>query len=123
MFEDKILKDFLENAVRKAKVEIKEKGVLTVENALPLLLDSQYNHIVHLTEDIGKINFRLDKVDERLGRVEGRLNGVEGSIIGLEGKIGGLEGSLSSMKYWFMFSIGFLGLVLPLLISLILKVK
>jgi hypothetical protein len=35
---------------KKALNEIKEKGVITMENALPILLHSQYNHILHLEE-------------------------------------------------------------------------
>ncbi len=46
--EDEILQNFLNNAVKKARKQIEEEGQLTVENAIPLLLQSQFNHILHL---------------------------------------------------------------------------
>ena len=50
MVEDEFLQEFLAKAVEDVKQQIKETGTLTVENAIPLLLHSQYNHILHLEE-------------------------------------------------------------------------
>ncbi|MDI6704157.1 MAG: hypothetical protein QME40_05775, partial [bacterium] len=55
MFEDEVLKEFLEKAYEDAKREIKEKGILTIQLAIPLLLRSQYNHITHLDEEVTTI--------------------------------------------------------------------
>jgi pyruvate/2-oxoacid:ferredoxin oxidoreductase beta subunit len=52
MMDEEILEEFLNNAVEKAKEEIKNTGKLSVENAVPLMLKNQYNHIRHLENHI-----------------------------------------------------------------------
>jgi hypothetical protein len=52
MMDEEILEEFLNNAVEKAKEEIRNTGKLSVENAVPLMLKNQYNHIRHLENHI-----------------------------------------------------------------------
>ena len=74
--EDTIIDDFLENAVQKARQNIKEKGRIETEDAIPLILKLQYNHIAHLREDmVTKTEFNAFKQ-----YVEYQFNGLESEI-------------------------------------------
>lgn len=53
--EDEILKAFLEKASHRAMDEINNKGTLSEENAIPLLLKNQFNHIAHLDMQLKKM--------------------------------------------------------------------
>jgi len=50
--EDELIASILEASAEKAKKQIREKGVITLNDAIPLLLLGQYNHIKHLDERI-----------------------------------------------------------------------
>ena len=92
MFEDdEVLKGFLENAVHNAKEQIKREGKLTTENAVPLLLKAQFNHIVHLDLEIsnlrnlmdtrfiemeGRFDARFEKIDQRFEKIEGKFDKI-----------------------------------------------
>jgi hypothetical protein len=102
MFEDEILKQFLAKAVEDAKKEIKDTGSLAIKNAIPLLLHSQYNHILHLEEKMA--------TKDDLQELEGRLTS----------KICGLESMIKSNRYWMIYGFTFLALVFTLL-SIFLK--
>ncbi len=52
MIEDHFLNEFLENRVQKAKENIQQKGRLETEDAIPLMLKSQFNHIAHLEQEM-----------------------------------------------------------------------
>lgn len=92
MVNDEILEKFLNNAVEKAKEQIEKEGKLTVENAIPLLLQSQYNHILHLdqelsllrksfSEQFGKIDERFEKMEGRFEKINNRMNWLFGITI------------------------------------------
>jgi hypothetical protein len=69
-----ILLKFLERKCREAEKEIEEKGVLSDDKAIPLLLKSQFNHIAHLDSEITALrelmDRRFEQVDRRFERVE-----------------------------------------------------
>ncbi len=52
IIEDEILAKFLDNAASKAKRNIEEHGTLSTEDAIPLMLKSQFNHIAHLEQQM-----------------------------------------------------------------------
>jgi len=92
MLEDEVLKDFLEKAVAEARKEIQEKGVLTVQKAIPLLLRTQFNHILHLDQELtalrknmderfGKVDERFEKMDERFEKMDERFEKMEQRIL------------------------------------------
>ncbi len=47
-----ILLKFLEKKCREAEEEIEKKGTLSYDNAIPLLLKTQFNHIAHLDMEL-----------------------------------------------------------------------
>jgi len=64
-----ILLKFLERKCREAEKEIEEKGVLSDDKAIPLLLKSQFNHIAHLDAEITALRELLDKRFERVEKI------------------------------------------------------
>ena len=51
-FEDELISAFLTKSTEKARQKIADEGTLFTENAIPLMLKSQYNHIAHLDEQM-----------------------------------------------------------------------
>ena len=51
-FEDELISAFLTKSTEQARSQIADKGNLSMENAIPLMLKSQYNHIAHLDEQM-----------------------------------------------------------------------
>ena len=76
-----ILLKFLERKCREAEKEIEEKGVLSDDKAIPLLLKSQFNHIAHLDSEITALRELMDKrfeqVDKRFEQVDKRFEQIE----------------------------------------------
>ena len=68
-----ILLKFLEKKCREAEKEIEEKGTLSDENAIPLLLKTQFNHIAHLDMELTTLREMMDKRFEHLERIIARL--------------------------------------------------
>ena len=65
MFEDQFLNDFIDNAVNRARNNIQQKGKLETEDAIPLMLKSQFNHIAHLEMDMltkTEFDFKFNQV-------------------------------------------------------------
>lgn len=62
--EDEILMEFLEKAATKGREEIQTKGTLSAENAIPLMLKSQYNHIMHLDTELTNLREMMVTKDE-----------------------------------------------------------
>jgi hypothetical protein len=91
MFEDEILKQFLAKAVEDAKKQIKDTGTLTIENAIPLLLHSQYNHILHLEEKMAT----KDDIKQ-------------------------LETDIKHLRWLIMYGFGLIAIIVPLSITIIL---
>ncbi len=59
IIEDEILAKFLDNAAAKAMRNIEEQGSLSTEDAIPLMLKSQFNHIAHLEKQmVTKVEFK-----------------------------------------------------------------
>lgn len=52
MVDDEIINSFLDGAVNKAKARLEKEGRLDLEDAIPLMLKSQFNHIRHLEMDM-----------------------------------------------------------------------
>ncbi|MEK7274355.1 MAG: hypothetical protein AAB110_03780, partial [Candidatus Desantisbacteria bacterium] len=48
---DRLLLKLIDNAAKEAVEEIEKRGTLSMEHAIPLLLKSQYNHILHLDKE------------------------------------------------------------------------
>jgi len=69
-----ILLKFLERKCKEAEKEIEEKGVLSDDKAIPLLLKSQFNHIAHLDSEITALrelmDRRFEQVDRRFEQIE-----------------------------------------------------
>jgi hypothetical protein len=69
-----ILLKFLERKCKEAEKEIEDKGVLSDDKAIPLLLKSQFNHIAHLDSEITALRELMDKrfeqIDKRFERIE-----------------------------------------------------
>ncbi len=59
MYDDEILKAILDSAAEKALQKIKKESSISLEEAIPLLLRGQYNHIVHLDKEITEIKSQL----------------------------------------------------------------
>jgi len=76
-----ILLKFLERKCREAEKEIEEKGTLSDDNAIPLLLKTQFNHIAHLDMELTTLREIMDKrfeqVDKRFEQVDKRFEQVD----------------------------------------------
>ncbi len=78
-----ILMKFLDKKVREAEEEVTQKGTLSDEKAIPLILKTQFNHIAHLETEIADIRETMDRrfgemrtgMDRRFERLERNLFG------------------------------------------------
>ncbi len=93
MMDDKILSEFLDNAVQQAKTRIAEDGCLRTEDAVPLMLKSQFNHIAHLERDM------VTRAD---------FNGLKDQFSGLKDQFSGLKDQFSFLKWVIIFGFTFL---------------
>jgi aspartate ammonia-lyase len=62
--EDELIDSILEEAAEKSKKNIQKKGVITLQDAIPLLLRGQFNHIKHLEEHIRYLEENMVTKDE-----------------------------------------------------------
>ncbi len=69
-----ILLKFLDKKVREAETEVTERGILSDDKAIPLILKTQFNHIAHLEDIMDK---RLEQVDKRFEEVDKRFEQVD----------------------------------------------
>ncbi len=60
MVEDEILSAIPDSAAEKALKKIKSKGSISLQEAIPLLLRGQYNHIRHLDQKIEEMATKDD---------------------------------------------------------------
>ena len=96
MMDDQILSEFLDNAVQQAKKRITQEGRLSTEDAIPLMLKSQFNHIAHLEEQmVTKADFNLLK--DQFG--------------GLKDQFGGLKDQFAFVKWVIMLGFTFLAVL------------
>jgi len=76
-----ILLKFLEKKCKEAEREIEEKGTLSDDNAIPLLLKTQFNHIAHLDMELTGLrelmNKKFEQVDKRFEQVDKRFEQVD----------------------------------------------
>ena len=69
-----ILLKFLDNKAREAEEEVTQKGVLSDDKAIPLILKTQFNHIAHLETAVDQ---KFDQVDKRFEQVDKRFEQVD----------------------------------------------
>ncbi len=74
-----ILMKFLDRQVREAEEEITQRGVLSDDKAIPLILKTQFNHIAHLKKMVDE---RFDQMDRRFAQVDVRFGRLERNIFG-----------------------------------------
>ena len=98
MFEEQIIISFLDNAVAKSLENLKQHGQLTTEDAIPLMLKSQFNHIAHLDQEmVTKTEFR-EKFEGMENKITGLSEGMENKITGLRGEMNSLKSEMKSLK-------------------------
>lgn len=72
-----ILVKFLDKRIEDAEKEISTTGTLSEAHAIPLILKSQFNHIVHLETEITELRSLFDKqfitLGERFEKLEARF--------------------------------------------------
>ena len=82
-----ILMKFLDKKAQDAEREITERGTLSEEHAIPLILKSQFNHIAHLDTGITELRVIMDKrfeqVDKRFERLEKNLFAGFGLLVAI----------------------------------------
>ena len=85
-----ILMRFLDRKVLEAEKEVTEKGTLSEDKAIPLMLKMQFNHIQHLEESVndrfGQINQRFEQVNQRFEQVNQRFKEVDKRFDKIEGR-------------------------------------
>ena len=72
-----ILMKFLDRKVREAEEEVTQRGMLSDDKAIPLILKTQFNHIAHLERIVDE---RFEQVDRRFEQVDLRFKELEGRI-------------------------------------------
>jgi hypothetical protein len=81
-----ILMKFLDKKVREAEDEVTQRGTLSDDKAIPLILKTQFNHIAHLEADIGGLRETMDRrfeqVDKRFEQVDARFSRLERNLFG-----------------------------------------
>jgi len=63
-----VLMKFLDKKSKDAEQEISQKGIMSEEHAIPLILRSQFNHIAHLDAELTTFREQVDKRFERMER-------------------------------------------------------
>ncbi len=76
-----ILMKFLDRKANEAAEEVVQKGTLSEDKAIPLMLKMQFNHIAHLEVSVndrfGQINQKFEQVDKRFEQVDKRFEQVD----------------------------------------------
>ncbi len=71
----------MDRKVNEAAEEVTQKGTLSEDKAIPLMLKMQFNHIAHLEESVndrfGQINQKFDQVDRRFEQVDKRFEQID----------------------------------------------
>ena len=99
-FEDELISAFLTKSTEKARQQIADEGKLSTENAIPLMLKSQYNHIAHLDEQmVTKTEFNALKE---------QFNGLKEQFNGLKEQFKGLKDQVGFMKWMIMLGFALL---------------
>ncbi len=74
-----ILMKFLDRKVREAEEEVTQRGMLSDDKAIPLILKTQFNHIAHLESDIAGLR---ETMDRRFERMESRFDRLQRHMLG-----------------------------------------
>jgi len=112
--DDKILENFLENAAKKAKRNISEKGKLDTQDAIALMLRSQFNHIAHLRENmVTKIEFNAFKAEFNAFKAEFNAFKAEFNTFkqNVDYRFSLLESQISFLKWIMMFGFAFIAIL------------
>ena len=112
MVDDEFLQQFLAKAVNDAKQQIREKGTLTIENAIPLLLHSQFNHILHLEREMATKADLKNVLANVLTKDDLRYLATKDDLLAL-------KESIKELKNWLMYGITLLAVFLPLVMWLL----
>ena len=89
-FEDELISAFLTKSTEKARPQIADEGKLSTENAIPLMLKSQYNHIAHLDEQMvtkTEFNGEIKSLKERMV-TKTEFNALKEQFNGLKDQVG-----------------------------------
>ncbi len=104
IIEDEILAKFLDNAAAKAMRNIEEQGSLSTEDAIPLMLKSQFNHIAHLEKQmVTKVEFK--GLENKFQGLENKFQGFKDHFQVLKDQFQGLKDQFSFLKW--VIGIGF----------------
>lgn len=144
MFEDEILQQFLVKAVEDAKKQIKDSGILSVESAIPLLLHSQYNHILHLEEKMAtkddikymtikddikhmatKDDIKYMATKDDISRLEHEIARMDGNMKQIEGTVKHLDGNIKHLQWVIMYGfaiVAIVAIVVPISTTVIIAV-
>ncbi len=90
IIEDEILAKFLDNAASKAKRNIEEHGTLSTEDAIPLMLKSQFNHIAHLEQQM--------VTKEEIKGLENKIQGLKEQFQALKDQFQALKDQFQVLK-------------------------
>jgi flagellar capping protein FliD len=115
---DRILLKLINKAAKEAEKEIEKTGTLTMDRAIPLLLKSQYNHILHLDEELvtirkimderfakmderfAKMDERFTKMDERFTKMDERFTKMDERFAKMDERFGVLSDKISEIYKW-----------------------
>lgn len=105
---DRILIKLIDSAAKQAEEEIEKTGTLSMEHAIPLLLKSQYNHILHLDQELvamrnimdnrfGKMDERFSKMDERFSKMDERFGRMDERFTKMDERFGTMDEKFTGM--------------------------
>ena len=114
--EDELIDSILEAAAEKSKKNIQKKGVITLQDAIPLLLRGQFNHIKHLEEHIRYLEENMVTKDEI------KIVKVEIKNMATKDEIKSIKDEIKMLKWITGFGIAFISLLVALL-SYFLRLK
>ena len=90
-----ILLKFLEKKASEAEREIEDKGVLSDDKAIPLLLRTQFNHIAHLDKELTALrktmNEKFEKIDEKFERMNERFENIDEKFERMNERFGNID--------------------------------
>ena len=121
--EEDIVGAVLDQAVENAKKSIREEKSLTIENTIPLMLKSQYNHLKHLDshmkfleEDMAtKDDIKNMATKDDIKRLEMEINNINMRIDNMNIRIDGLSSQINWIKWALGFGMAFISILMTVL--------
>ncbi len=108
--DDQILSEFLDNAVQQAKSRITQEGRLSTEDAIPLMLKSQFNHIAHLEQEmVTRADF--NGLKDQFTGLKDQFTGLKDQFTGLKDQFTGLKDQVSFLKWGITAGFTFLAIL------------